>query len=323
MAKQDFLNGGFYGKIGNVVGQRWKNKRIVREYTIPSDPKTPAQMAHRKKFAHLVELCQAAMRINKGADFWQNPSNTEWALRMKTCSNRIKAGMSDAQAMPIYPDNYIPHDIITDLSSSIIEENLIFNISSTSYNMLNTRKFTFTLHVYNSSSQEYIDISYDTHCYADRPLSLILTNTGAHTFNDDCWIAGATSDDADFGGSSIEIPKMPIFFAKTSKLITTPTVQTFDYTNDTFSIRIQGFGASSLETNVTAQLTYFDMSTKQWTTIQSVDNKPQKTMTIKFIIGTSASFPNGSYIDYAYNTRAQTRATLLEQFDISSLGATK
>ena len=29
MATQNFIGGGYYGKMGATVGQRWKNKRII------------------------------------------------------------------------------------------------------------------------------------------------------------------------------------------------------------------------------------------------------------------------------------------------------
>ena len=35
MAKQNIISGGFYGKVGELIGQRWKNIRTVRAYTKP------------------------------------------------------------------------------------------------------------------------------------------------------------------------------------------------------------------------------------------------------------------------------------------------
>ena len=55
MAKQNFLAGGFYGKLGAMVGQRWKNKRTIRTYVIPHNPNTPEQRKNRNGFAGAVQ----------------------------------------------------------------------------------------------------------------------------------------------------------------------------------------------------------------------------------------------------------------------------
>ena len=56
MAKQNFLAGGFYGKLGAMVGQRWKNKRTIRTYVIPHNPNTPEQRKNRNGFAGAVQF---------------------------------------------------------------------------------------------------------------------------------------------------------------------------------------------------------------------------------------------------------------------------
>lgn len=46
--------GGFSGKVGPVVGGKWKDVDYMRSYVIPSNPNTIAQQAVRTKFAQLV-----------------------------------------------------------------------------------------------------------------------------------------------------------------------------------------------------------------------------------------------------------------------------
>lgn len=46
--------GGFSGKVGPVVGGKWKDIDYMRSYVVPSNPDTPAQQAVRLKFANLV-----------------------------------------------------------------------------------------------------------------------------------------------------------------------------------------------------------------------------------------------------------------------------
>jgi hypothetical protein len=104
MAIQNFLSGGFYGKLGDVVGQRWKNKRTIRSYVIPLDPKTEKQLLNREQFALAVELAQEAMALNKGCSAWKTNSKPEFSLRVSTAKLRIQTGASPEIALPLFPD---------------------------------------------------------------------------------------------------------------------------------------------------------------------------------------------------------------------------
>jgi hypothetical protein len=46
------------GKVGGVVGGRWKNVPYIRSYVVPSDAGTDLQLAQRAKFAYLVEAAK-------------------------------------------------------------------------------------------------------------------------------------------------------------------------------------------------------------------------------------------------------------------------
>ena len=109
MAKQNFIAGGYYGKLGETVGQRWKNIRTIRVYVIPHDPKTPAQLRQRAAFGDAVPYAQIAMRLNHGAPCWKFDGKTEWQARMGTATDRVKMGMSGSTVIPIFPDGYVPY----------------------------------------------------------------------------------------------------------------------------------------------------------------------------------------------------------------------
>lgn len=53
--------GGFSGKVGPVVGGKWKDIDYMRSYVIPSNPNTAAQQAVRAKFGQLVEYGRALL----------------------------------------------------------------------------------------------------------------------------------------------------------------------------------------------------------------------------------------------------------------------
>jgi hypothetical protein len=321
MAEQDFLNGGFIGKLGNFVGQRWKNKRTVRTYVIPADPHTPKQLEHRALFAKIVKLTQEAMIINKGASYWHDPNTTEWALRTSTCNRRLKAGMTDAQAMPIYPDGYITKDTVTDLIPTEVYNAIVYFLESPTYIMTQTRKFEIVMHLYNGSDKEWIDQSQTIYGYAGLPLSFYLFSTTQGLYQDGAWIAGATIDDDDFGGWSIEIPQMPLTLPGRSAKLIIPEVYSLFYSNDQVELSFRDLHSPGTLGNLAGVLTYFDTGLEKWTIVEgnwATNAKPYK---VYFPVGPNASFPPGSVINYNHGNSRTSGVDLLEYYDITSLGS--
>ena len=82
MGKFNILSGGYYGRLGQTVGQRWRNKRIVRTYVIPRDPKTEKQEANRYNFGDCTAAVQLALSMNGGSSLWNSLTNTAFNNRM-------------------------------------------------------------------------------------------------------------------------------------------------------------------------------------------------------------------------------------------------
>lgn len=108
MAKQNFLNGGYIGKLGNTVGQRWKDKKIIRSYAKPSNPNTPAQQNARQQFAIANKLAQEAMVINGGQGGWDTSSKPEYSQRVGQAMRRLRLGYSEQDSLPLYPEGQAP-----------------------------------------------------------------------------------------------------------------------------------------------------------------------------------------------------------------------
>jgi len=53
--------GGFSGKVGPVVGGKWKDIDYMRSYVIPSNPNTASQQAVRTTFALLVQNARSVL----------------------------------------------------------------------------------------------------------------------------------------------------------------------------------------------------------------------------------------------------------------------
>lgn len=123
MAKQNFLSGGYYGKLGQTVGQRWKNIRTIRSYVIPRNPRTEAQQANRNSFASCVPYAQLGMQLNYKAECFSSSSLTEWNYRMKTATALKNAGLSELMLIPLYPASFTPPFVISSAGiTNIIDE---------------------------------------------------------------------------------------------------------------------------------------------------------------------------------------------------------
>ena len=114
MAKQNFIGGGYYGKLGDTVGQRWKNKRTIRTYVIPRNPRTEVQQANRARFANLVPYAQLGMSANKGVSAFIKENVTEWQARMSACSYFYSLDYKELDLVPLYPQEYtVPYIVST------------------------------------------------------------------------------------------------------------------------------------------------------------------------------------------------------------------
>lgn len=115
MAIQNNLKATFYGKVGQLVGMRWKDITTVRQYVIPKNPRTPLQQANRERFTEAVAAAQEGLRINKGAPCWVASHMTEFQFRVKTAKERIDTGNTGWSVLPLFPNGYSPAYELVDL----------------------------------------------------------------------------------------------------------------------------------------------------------------------------------------------------------------
>lgn len=54
MGKMNLLKANWYGKVGQTVGAKWKNKSTLRTYATPANPNTEAQQTVRSGFKSLT-----------------------------------------------------------------------------------------------------------------------------------------------------------------------------------------------------------------------------------------------------------------------------
>lgn len=120
MAIFNTLAGGYYGKLGATVGQRWKNKRVLRTYVIPANPRTEKQQANRGTFKEAIIFAQLAQAMNPRTNCFDTSKITLWNNRMSLARTLQKLDTWDLNKLPLYPQNFVPPLIIE--PTAIIEE---------------------------------------------------------------------------------------------------------------------------------------------------------------------------------------------------------
>lgn len=123
MAKFNTLAGGYYGKLGATVGQRWKNIRTVRAYVVPHNPQTEVQQKNRQRFSDCVFYAQLAGQMNAKVTAFDTTSKTLWNARMSTARALQDLGYSEMDRLPLYPTTFsVPNIISAATISQIIDE---------------------------------------------------------------------------------------------------------------------------------------------------------------------------------------------------------
>ena len=147
MAKQNFLNGGYIGKLGNTVGQRWKDKKIIRTYVVPANPNTPAQQTARQQFATANKLAQQAMTINGHTGVWDTSTKPEYSQRVGQAMRRLRLGYSEQDSLPLFPEGQSPA--------------VGLSINTVSYDPT-TQKYTFTTQGFGLNNPSAAEITFYT-----------------------------------------------------------------------------------------------------------------------------------------------------------------
>lgn len=195
MAKQNFLSGGFYGKLGAMVGQRWKNKRTIRTYVIPKNPNTPEQKRNRSNFAGAVQYAQMGMQMNYYCNLFDVPQFTKWNYRMSVARNLKFAGMTDLNLIPLYPTSFTPPLMLTEikLHSKSGKKHVTFSVPQ----LVSTedRVFSMMFALYNEQSLFRGYKLYLGYYYKDNPQFLEVDVDDVEEINSNCFVRLVTNDD--------------------------------------------------------------------------------------------------------------------------------
>ena len=210
MAIQNFLSGGYYGKLGATVGQRWKNKRTIRTYVKPTNPRTEVQQANRNKFANAVTFAQMGMQMNYYATVFDDPNFTHWNYRMKVARELRNQGLSNLDLIPLYPTSFVPPTLIQSVEVSGIQgqKHITFAVENLNGNSDRVLSLMFALYDENDVFLGYK--LYLGYYYASKPGLLEVDVDNVSEINSHCFVRMVTNDDTDSLTDMIASPNLQI-----------------------------------------------------------------------------------------------------------------
>ena len=210
MAIQNFLSGGYYGKLGATVGQRWKNKRTIRTYVIPANPRTEVQQANRGKFANAVVFAQMGLQMNYYATVFEDPNFTRWNYRMKVARELKDQGMLDLDLIPLYPTSFVPPTLIQNIKVSGAQgtKHITFAVEGLTSNVDRVLSLMFAIYDENDIFLGYK--LYLGYYYASNPGFLEVDVDDISEINKHCYVRAVSNDDVDSATDMIASPRLQV-----------------------------------------------------------------------------------------------------------------
>ena len=210
MAIQNFLSGGYYGKLGATVGQRWKNKRTIRTYVVPANPRTPTQQANRGKFADAVTYAQMGMQMNYYCTLFDDPNFTKWNYRMKVARELKNAGLSGLDLIPLYPVSFNPPILLTEFTKSTVsgQKHISFAAPDLALNADRVLSLMFALYDEQDTFLGYK--LYLGYYYASNPGYVEVDVDDVDEINTHCFVRIISNDDEDSATDLIGSPRLAV-----------------------------------------------------------------------------------------------------------------
>lgn len=210
MAIQNFLSGGYYGKLGATVGQRWKNKRTIRTYVVPVNPRTPTQQANREKFADAVTFAQMGMQMNYYCTLFEDPNFTKWNYRMKVARELKNAGLSRLDLIPLYPISFNPPILLTAFSKATITGQRHISFAAPDLALNTDRVLSLMFALYNENDVFLGYKLYLGYYYASNPGFVEVDVDNVAEINSHCFVRIISNDDENSAADLIGSPSLSV-----------------------------------------------------------------------------------------------------------------
>ena len=234
MGKFNFMSGGYYGKLGQTVGQRFRNQRVVHAYVVPSNPRTETQQENRLRFVDITGAVQLANQLNGGSRLWDNLTNTNFNNRMAEASKYAEQGGVLYTYVPLIPYGYEPEH---HFEPSPTYENHVLTWTCTDTAHLLGRQMAVALRLQRISNSRYENVILR---------AVVGGVAGAWTFsvtvpdtyriNSDSWQIGINCDDGQEQLEMVYLAPMSIANLKEKITLTLNSLSvTWDSINETYS----------------------------------------------------------------------------------------
>ena len=210
MAIQNFLSGGYYGKLGATVGQRWKNKRTIRTYVKPANPRTEVQQANRNKFANAVTFAQMGMQMNYYATVFVDPNFTHWNYRMKVARELRNQGLTGLDLIPLYPTSFVPPILIQNIKISSVQGQKHITFSAVGLNYNTDRVLSLMFAIYDENDVFLGYKLYLGYYYASNPGFLEVDVDDISEINTHCFVRVVSNDDTNSTVDMIASPNLAV-----------------------------------------------------------------------------------------------------------------
>ena len=210
MAIQNFLSGGYYGKLGATVGQRWKNKRTIRTYVKPANPRTEVQQANRNRFANAVTFAQMGLQMNYYATVFDDPNFTHWNYRMKVARELRNQGLTGLDLIPLYPTSFVPPTLIQSITIERVQGQKHITFAVENLNSNTDRVLSLMFAIYNESDVFLGYKLYLGYYYANNPGFLEVDVDDISEINTHCFVRVVSNDDTDSTVDMIASPNLAV-----------------------------------------------------------------------------------------------------------------
>lgn len=210
MAIQNFLSGGYYGKLGATVGQRWKNKRTIRTYVVPTNPRTPTQQANRGKFADAVTFAQMGMQMNYYCTLFDDSNFTRWNYRMKVARELKNAGLSGLDLIPLYPVSFNPPILLTEFTKMTVTGTKHISFSAPDLALNTDRVLSLMFALYDEQDTFLGYKLYLGYYYASNPGYVEVDVDNVTEINEHCFVRVISNDDEDSTTDLIGSPRLAV-----------------------------------------------------------------------------------------------------------------
>jgi len=210
MAIQSFKDGGFYGKVGKFVGERFKGGYMLRTWAKTPRHTTEPALLVKSQFQHAVELAQQALIINKGDPSWDTSTKPEFGLRVGTAMRRIRKGLPDSEALPLYPDGYAPVQPLGDLSYSVDYGQSHITLTSATKQAAFRRWRLLVNYRTDINPDVYEDVEMELTSEALGSTELTVPFALLCDLGPQSWISGITIDNQNFGNEGYEFSNLQV-----------------------------------------------------------------------------------------------------------------